>query len=261
MRIAVVQTHPERGQALKNMERARALMVPTFAEIYVLPELAFSGYNFSTGEEIARLAEPLSGPTAAFWTEFCRTRKTHVVYGFPEQVGNKLSNSAALVGPSGVVGVYRKIHLFGREKIFFSPGEEGFAVWDIAGLRVGLLICFDWYFPESARTLALAGADILLHPSNLVLPHCPTAMVTRCLENKVFAATSDRVGTEAGGDGPLTFIGQSQIVSPRGELLARLGGQEESVAVADIDPALSRDKRLSSGNDLFSERRPTLYSL
>lgn len=261
MRMAVVQTNPLRGQTQRNRESARSLLERSPADVYVLPELAFSGYNFSTVEETVSLAEPLMGPTSHFWIEFARTHKTFVVYGFPEIMGEKIFNSAALVGPGGVVGVYRKIHLFGREKLFFSPGEEGFSVWEIAGVRVGLMICFDWYFPESARTLALAGAQVLLHPSNLVLPHCPTAMVTRCLENRVYAATSDRVGTEVGGEGPLTFIGQSQMVSPQGEILARLGNSEESVAVVDIDPALAQDKRLASGNDLFAERRPDFYFL
>jgi predicted amidohydrolase len=123
---------------------------------------------------------------------------------------------------------------------------------------MGLMICFDWFFPESMRALALAGAQIVLHPANLVLPHCPQAMITRCLENRVFAATADRVGEETGGTGSLRFIGQSQIVSPRGDLLHRLGA-EEGEAVVDVRPAEADDKRLSSGNDLFAERRPEFY--
>jgi predicted amidohydrolase len=261
MRIAVVQTNPKIGRPEENRERARALMGQKRADVYVLPELAFSGYNFSTVKETAALSEPVSGPSAHYWKDFAKDNKVRVVYGFPEVSGAQLFNSAALVGPSGVEGVYRKVHLFGREKLFFSPGEEGFSVWEIPGLRVGVLICFDWFFPEAARSLALAGADILLHPSNLVLPHCPQAMVTRCLENRVFAATADRVGTEPGGEGPLTFIGQSQIVSPHGEVLTRLGSSEESVAVIDIDPSQARDKRLRSGNDLFAERRPRFYKM
>ncbi|MBL0058773.1 MAG: acyltransferase [Elusimicrobia bacterium] len=261
MRISVAQTDPRRGETEENRARAESLLEGVSADLYVLPELAFSGYNFTTVEEVRGLAEPASGESSRFWTDFARQKNAHVVYGFPEAAGGRVYNAAALVGPEGLVGVYRKAHLFGREKLFFSPGNDGFPVWDISGVRVGILICFDWFFPEAARTLALAGAEVLLHPANLVLPHCPAAMITRCLENRVFAATADRVGTESGGAGPITFIGQSQIVSPNGEVLARLPSTEPSVAVVEIDSAFARDKRLGSGNNLFSERRTDLYQL
>ena len=100
---------------------------------------------------------------------------------------------------------------------------------------------------------------MILHPSNLVLPHCPAAMVTRCLENRVFAATANRVGTEPGGDRPLTYIGSSQVVSPRGEVLVRLGKRGEGVRTVDVDLSLARDKKINRRNDLFRDRRPALY--
>ncbi|MFO0767873.1 MAG: nitrilase-related carbon-nitrogen hydrolase [Nitrospiraceae bacterium] len=92
------------------------------------------------------------------------------------------------------LGCYRKTHLFFEETLFFDPGDSGFQVWDVGGAKVGVMICFDWFYPESARTLALMGADIIAHPSNLVLPHCPDSMVTRCLENRVFSITANRIG-------------------------------------------------------------------
>jgi predicted amidohydrolase len=223
--------------------------------------LAFSGYTFDTPQECQALAEPGQGETFRFGLAFAKRTNAHVVYGFPEEDRGRLYNSAALVGPAGAVGIYRKVHLFGRERACFSSGEEGFPVWETPVGRLGIMICFDWYFPEAARTLALAGAELLLHPSNLVLPHGPQAMITRCLENRVFAATANRVGSETGVEQSLTFIGQSQVVSPQGELLVRLGTAEESVGVADVDLSRARDKRLVSGNDLFAERRPSLYRL
>jgi predicted amidohydrolase len=124
------------------------------------------------------------------------------------------------------------------------------------------MICFDWFFPESMRTLALMGADVIAHPSNLVLPFCPDAMPVRCLENKVFAVTANRTGTEKRKKGrPLTFIGKSGIVSPRGEILARAPDDGDAVLVIDIDPALSRDKALNPYNDMIKDRRPELYRL
>lgn len=261
MRVAVVQTNPVPGNGDRNRARARAWMERVPADLYVLPELAFSGYNFASRGQVRARAESAEGPSARWAADFCRATGAHVLYGFPEAAGGGIYNAAALVGPRGRRGIYRKVHLFGQEKRFFRPGGAPFPVWDIGGARVGVLICFDWFFPEAARSLALAGAEVLLHPANLVLPHGPDAMITRCLENRVFAATANRVGRESGAAGPLSFIGRSQIVSPRGERLVRLGPAREGVAVARIDPRAARDKRLGSGNDLFRERRPALYRL
>jgi len=127
---------------------------------------------------------------------------------------------------------------------------------------VGVMICFDWIMPEVARTLALKGADIIAHPSNLVLPYCPAAMITRSVENRVFTVTCNRVGVEERVRGArLEFIGTSQVVSPRGEVLARAGRRGESVSVVEIDPVEARDKRVTPANDLFRDRRPRLYDL
>ena len=258
-RLAVLQTKPRRGAVAENRDRALARMAEGPADVYVLPELAFTGYHFDRPEDMAALAEPAAdGPSGRAMANFCQKKKAWAVFGFAESSGGRVFNAAALWGPTGLVGVYRKIHLFGREKTLFSPGDGPFPVWSLPPGRMGLMICFDWFFPESMRALALAGAQIVLHPANLVLPHCPQAMITRCLENRVFAATADRVGEETGGTGSLRFIGQSQIVSPRGDLLHRLGA-EEGEAVVDVRPAEADDKRLSSGNDLFAERRPEFY--
>ena len=165
-----------------------------------------------------------------------------------------------LVGPSGVIGRYRKTHLFFEETIWFAPGETGFSVFDIGHARVGIMICFDWFYPESARTLALKGADIIAHPSNLVLPHCPDSMVTRCLENRVFAVTCNRIGSEErGGKKKLTYIGNSEVVAPNGKILQRAKPDQPELAMVEIDPLEARNKRINPYNDLLAGRRPDLY--
>jgi len=122
------------------------------------------------------------------------------------------------------------------------------------------MICFDWFFPEAARCMALAGADILCHPANLVLPHAPNAMITRCLENRVFAVTADRVGSEERGNNErLTYIGSSQIVTPQGEVLVRASSDREEVRVVTIDPKEARRKTVNRYNHLFMDRRVDLY--
>lgn len=231
------------------------------ADLYVLPELFSTGYNFVSKEEVSSLAEPAqNGTTGRVLENFAREHSCYVVYGFAENDRGKHYNSAALAGPSGLIGVYRKIHLYDRENLFFEKGNLGFQVFDLPFGKIGIMVCFDWIYPESARTLALKGAQIIAHPSNLVMPYCPDAMVTRCLENRVFAATADRVGMENRGGIALTYIGNSEIVSPRGEILVRLGNNKDEIAAVDLDLSLAKSKRINPYNDLLPDRRPEYYA-
>ena len=135
-------------------------------------------------------------------------------------------------------------------------------MWDIGEAKLGILICFDWYYPESARSLTLKGADILCHPSNLVLPHCPDAMVTRCLENRVFGITANRIGKEERGDKPpLQYIGNSEIVSPSGQILYRAAPDKPELIVKEIDVKEARRKSLNPYNDLLRDRQPQFYDM
>jgi predicted amidohydrolase len=121
------------------------------------------------------------------------------------------------------------------------------------------MICFDWIFPEAARSLALQGADLIAHPSNLVLPYCHAAMATRALENGVFVATANRVGTEDRAGRSLTFTGGSRVIDPRGRVLAAAGTASEETIVVELDPAAARDKTITAHNDRLGDRRPELY--
>ena len=152
--------------------------------------------------------------------------------------------------------------MFNEEKLIFDPGAESLPVFDFRGARVGLMICFDWIFPESSRTLALKGADIICVSANLILPYCQTSMVTRALENGVFTAVANRVGVEAReGKDRLEFTGRSQITDNRGKILVRLGPKEEREGVVGIEPREARDKRITERNHLLDDRRKELYRL
>ena len=165
-----------------------------------------------------------------------------------------------LVGPAGLILRYRKIHLFAEEKRWFSPGESILDVADIGGARVGLLICFDHFFPEAARTLALRGAEIIAHPSNLVMPvYAQLTMRTRALENGVFTVTANRIGVEHRTAERLTFTGCSQIVSPDGALVYSGPAHAVETVVIEVDPSQARDKALNRWNDRFADRRPAMY--
>ncbi|RMH06138.1 MAG: acyltransferase [Nitrospirae bacterium] len=261
MRVGYYQFEPVFGEVFTNLERVAAELEIIDCDLVVLPELAMTGYQFLSPEETWNLAEPIpEGPTTTRCLELAKARSMIMVVGLAERAGTRCYNSAVVVGPSGLIGVYRKVHLFAEETLFFTSGDTGFPVWNIGEATIGVLICFDWIYPEAARTLALKGADLLCHPANLVLPYCPDAMVTRCLENRVFSITANRVGSEARGGKPrLSFIGQSEIVSPSGTILHRAPSGQSELYFVDIDVKEARQKRITPYNDLFRDRRPSCY--
>lgn len=261
MRIGFLQFAPVFGDITRNVDVALTRLEKVDADVMVLPELFASGYQFISAEEVHRLSEPVpDGPTTKRLLDVAKARSMTIVAGLPERSGHRCFNSAVAVTPNGLLGCYRKTHLFFEETLFFAPGDTGFQVWDIGAAKLGVMICFDWFYPEAARTLALRGAEIIAHPSNLVLPHCPDSMVTRCLENRVFSVTANRIGSEARGEKePLTFIGSSEVVTPSGRILHRASRDQEELIVVDIDPSEARNKRLNSYNDLLKDRRPSFY--
>jgi len=260
LRVAFVQGRPVFGRPGTNLEHGLALAATALADLVVIPELWSSGYVFSSHAEVARLAEDAAdGPTARALHAAAKRERRHYIAGFPERHRKKFYNSAMLVGPSGVRAVYRKLHLFEREQTWFSPGNIPLAVHRVGPARVGMLICFDWRFPEPARVLGLLGADVIAHPSNLVFQNAQEAMRTRALENRVYVVTANRTGTEDRKGGRVPFTGRSQIVDPGGVVMVNAGKREEVAAAADCDLARSRDKTLTKMTHLFSNRRPEFY--
>ena len=248
---------PRVGESEANRERVRtAVLAAPEADLLVLPELANSGYHFESQGQSAQLAEPVDGPFVALLRELARARNLTLVSGLAERDGSTLYNSAVLVRPDGSIELYRKLHLFLNEKDHFAPGNLGLPVFQVGAARIGLLICFDWQFPEAWRTLALRGADIVCHPSNLVLPGlAQRAIPVHALLNRLYVVTANRIGTESG----LTFTGRSILVGPRGELLAEAPETSEETRVVEIDPFLARDKSVTPRNDLLDDRRPEHY--
>jgi len=268
LKLGFVQFDCHFGEVSKNLDRATSLISTKKADLWVLPELFSTGYKFISKEEVSSLAEVVPfGPTTTRLIQLAGDLKTSIVAGLAERDGAAFYNSAILVDPKGSVSTYRKIHLFSEEKRWFTPGNLPFKVYDVAYKNadgrdlkafVGMMICFDWIFPESARTLALLGANVICHPSNLVLPHCPEAMITRCLENRIFTITANRIGTERRGDGALRYIGKSQVVDPGGKVLFR-AAEEELAQVVRIDPKVAQNKSINPYNDLLKDRSVDFY--
>ena len=263
IKAAFYQFAPCFGEKEENLKKVFNSVKDFEVDLLVLPEFFATGYQFISFLEVERLAEGIpNGETTKFLEEISKKKGFYIVAGLPEKASNKFYNSAVFTGPEGFIGSYRKSHLFYEEKRFFSPGDTGFKVWETDVGCIGVMICFDWFFPESMRTLALKGADIVAHPSNLIMPYCPSAMPIRCLENRVYAITANRIGRESRVKGKeLRFIGQSMIVSPDGEVCIKAGSEDEGLFVSEIDTKKARNKDLNEFNNIFNDRRPEIYEL
>ena len=267
IRVAAVQMNPRFADISTN----RATIVARLREaaedgarLIVFPECALTGYCFETKEEALKVAEPIPGPSIDAMTEECRALDVHCVFGLLEKDGSRLFNACALVGPNGVVGSYRKIHLpyLGVDR-FADPGDRPFAVFDAGGIKIGMHICYDGAFPESGRVLTLLGAELLVLPTNWPR-HSECAaehmMICRSMENVVYSMAIDRVGEERG----FQFIGRSSIVDTTGAVLATASVDGEEILYADLEPARARRKKLIRVPglheiDRIADRRPKFY--
>jgi len=265
MRVAVAQTEPRLKENDRNLDGCIAALEQAAAEraqLLVLPECAMSGYMFDSAEEAQPFAEEVPGPSTQALERECRRLGIHAVCGLLERDGDTLRNTAALVGPSGLIGTYRKTHLpfLGVDR-FVRAGDE-LEVFDTPIGRIGIQICYDLRFPEVTRTLALRGADLVAHPTNFPLAATPqTEFVTRAraTENRVYLLTANRIGKERSAE----FCGASQIVDPHGERLTEAGSDAEALLVAEVDLERARNKNFVVPGEyeiyLFEHRRPELY--
>jgi predicted amidohydrolase len=234
------------------------------ARLMIFPECALTGYCFTSKEEALPHAETLPGSAADAVSEDCRQRNVFAIVGLLERgSGDGLFNSCILVGPTGYIANYRKIHLpfLGIDR-FTTPGDAPFAVHDIGGLRVGMNICYDGTFPESARVLTVLGADLVVLPTNWPTGAMATIPLAhaRALENHIYYAAVNRVGEERG----FRFIGRSRMINCDGNLLAEAGPDKPEIILAEIDPELARRKRVvkipgQHEVDRVGDRRPEMY--
>lgn len=260
LKVGYYQFRPAFGRISQNVSKVIKALVTVDADLIVLPELPFSGYYFQGREELKTLAEdPADSSTVASLISLCREKDMHIVTGFAEKKHDKIFNSSLLLGPTGLIHTYRKLHLFSEEKNCFDPGDTPLQVDEVRGAKVGMMVCFDWIFPEVTRSLAVLGADIVCHPSNLVLSFCQQTMLSRCLENTIFAITANRFGSDKRPHGELRFTGESQVVAPKGVLLQRAPSQKTTLHICEIDPTLAREKQITALNDIMTDRRPEFY--
>jgi len=269
VKVAGVQMDPKILEKEKNLSKCLEF-IETAAkknvEIIVFPECALTGYCFSSLEESFSVAEPVLGPSSRAIASLCTELNVYTIIGFLERDGDKYYNTIALIGPKGLIGKYRKLHLpfLGIDR-FVNPGNQPLKVFETEVGRIGMNICFDVRMPESARVLTLLGAESIMLPTNwpkgaeLVPKYVINA---RAYENRVNFIAVNRVGKERGFE----FIGQSKIVDYSGKTLAEANSLKEEIifATIDLDGARKKHVILVPGEfelPLFKGRRPEFYGI
>jgi len=268
VRLAAVQMDTTLGDPKRNLARCRDAAQRAAEEgctLAVFPECALTGYCFESLEEAREAAIYRDGEALL---ELCRVvheTKVHLVVGYLERTPVGVANSVSILGPDGILAHYQKTHLpfLGADR-FTEAGRQPFRIHEVAGLRIGLLICFDASFPEAARLLALEGADLILLPTNWPeeaeekaawLPN------TRAYENVVYFASVNRVGDERG----FHFHGRSRVCDPTGHTMVEGPRDVEALLVCEVDPRRSREKRIVRREgywvDRIAGRREDLYRL
>jgi 5-aminopentanamidase len=268
MKIAGVQMDVTLGDVAQNISKIQNRLHETAAAgatLAIFPECATTGYCFESLAEARPFAETIPGPATDAITQTCKELGIYAIFGLIEKAENEgVYNALAFVGPEGVIGSYRKVHLpFLGVDMFATYGDRPFAVNEAAGLKVGMNICYDSAFPESSRALTLLGADLIALPTNWPPgAECVAENVinTRAMENAVYYAAVNRVGTERG----FTFIGKSRICGPSGKTLSVGSDNNEEILYAEIDPKIARNKRVvreigKHAIDRIADRRPDMY--
>jgi predicted amidohydrolase len=267
VKIAGVQMDPKIGAVKENLakivERTR-IAAAKGANLVVYPECALTGYMFTSRTEAIPFMESIPGPSTEKLAAVCRELGVYLVAGMLEKERDKCFNAAILVGPEGLVGKYRKNHLpfLGIDR-YLDSGNQPFPVFETAIGRIGLFICYDCTFPESSRVMALAGADILVLPTNWPEGRAKVPLYiipTRAYENKVHVVAVDRVGRERGAE----FLGKSKIVNAWGDVLAEAGIENEEIIYGEVSLAEAREKHviIKAGEfeaDFIHDRKPHLY--
>ena len=257
MKAGLIQFSPEFGGVNENIDKAISMIEKADAELIILPELFNTGYLFISPEEVVNSAEEIpAGKTTRALCTIARRKNINIVAGIAEKSKNDLYNSAILISPAGYVGTYRKTHLFNEENLWFKPGNTGFYVFDLGFCRVGIMICFDSSFPNRQEYWRLKVQTLSVIRRIL---YFLIAMITRCLENKVYTITANRTGREERSGKNFSYTGKSQITAPDARILYRASAQNDEIGIVEIDVQTARNKRINEHNNIFADRKPEYY--
>lgn len=257
--IAQIQFQPALGDIISNTkEVAKLIDKCKNCNLIILPELSDIAYNFPDKNYALKHSQEFE---ENIFVKMLREKSTEyelsIISGFAEKHTDKLFNSSILIHKGEILGIYRKIHLFMNEKDIFLPGKGNIEVYNLGDFKIGMLICFDYLFPEVWRILAEKGADIIAHPSNLVTYNAFKVIPALSVMNKVFIATTNRIGSDNG----LSFAGRSFLCKPEGEIISEASSSETEILISKIDASNARNKFITERNHVFKDRRPEEYNL
>jgi len=270
--LSFVQTNPKFGEIELNVQKAMKLANRAKEGIIVFPELFNTGYAFKNRTELKSLSENVkTGYTSKQLIKFSRLKNSTIIAGIAEKSNGKFYNTAIIISKGKFIGKYRKIHLFYKEKNIFTPGKK-IGLFKIDGVNIGIIICFDWIFPELSRKLAIRGADVIVHPSNLILKGLgQKAMLTRSVENRIFTITANRIGIENRDNSTRNnemnlnlrvndnknkiykFTGESQITSPNMKILVKAESNKQICKSVTVDIFEARNKKITKMNNLLND--------
>lgn len=259
--ISISQFNPKHSDLEANFMKIISDISVSLSDIIIFPELCLSGYYFDDAKELEKVALKLSDLRLLELNNIAATKNIIVILGFAEKTEEGIYNSCAILGDGEPI-IYRKTHLFYKERLCFLEGNTGFVNHYIPRLdiNIGLMICYDWRFPESARMLAINGADLIVCPSNLVTGIWRKVMPARAIENKVYVAVANRIGEENFGDEKLIFNGFSAIYDYIGNEIAVAEENNTDIITAEINPKATRDKSFNAINDIIKDRRTSYYN-
>jgi predicted amidohydrolase len=262
MDVAIGDVEANRRRIVERMRTA----AESGAALVIFPECALTGYCFDSLEEAKPFAEPIDGPSSEAIAKACRETGAYAITGFIEKDGPDFYNAAMLVGPDGVIGDYRKVHLpfLGVDR-FLTPGDKPFRLFDLTFGRIGINICYDASFPEAARALKLLGAELIILPTNWPAGAWRTAefiINARACENHVNFAAVNRCGVERGWD----FIGRSKVVDFNGDTLGEASREGEEMLTIEVDLQEANKNKIvnvagSYEIDRLADRRPEFYRI
>jgi len=275
--VAALQLELNRADERANIDAVAALVEQAAGEgaQVVLPPELFSGAYFCREErdEFFALARPTAEhPSVVAMQALAAKLKVAIPTSFFERDGHHYYNTLAMIGPDGeIIGTYRKSHIPDgpgyEEKFYFRPGNDGFKVWDLFGARIGIGVCWDQWYPETARCLALMGAQVLFYPTAIgsepkdagmdTSRMWRRAMIGHAVSNCMPVIAANRIGHEGSQEAGNTFYGHSFICDEWGDMLAEFGREETGVLAATLDLEAGRRHRASWG--FFRDRRPQLY--
>jgi predicted amidohydrolase len=257
LKTAQIQFNPQLGKLSENIIKVNSfLKEASGARLVIFPELANSGYHFVDRKQAFSMASTINHSNyIELLVETAKEQNQFIVSGFLEEEGGELFNTSVFISPKGKIEKYRKIHLFMNEKQLFSKGNLGVEVFNLDGFKLGMLVCFDYLFPEIWRIMGLKGADLIAHPSNLVTYKAFKVVPAQAVINRFFIFTTNRIGTER----EISFSGRSFVVDPEGDVLNEASPDQEEILFSEIDPLSSRNKMITTKNHVFNDRFPEDY--